>query len=182
MLVSKTARRYAKALLELAREKNAVDRTLEDVIFIKNTIEGSRDLMLFLRSPVIKPDKKVAALEAIFADHISELVHEFITLIARKNRQNLIDEIVSAFVDKYNEYAGIISSDVFVAKELDDKRIAEVKKKLEDVTGKKVNVKIIIQEDLKGGMAVKIADTVIDGTIKHKLEQLEDTFLSSTAE
>ena len=131
MLVSKAARRYATALLGLAKEQDVLERTLEDVLLIKGTIESSRDLLVFLRSPVIKPDKKVAALNAIFADQVSELVHKFIILIARKNRQNMLDEIVSAFVDKYNEHAGIISAEVFVAKELDEKQLAEVKQTLE---------------------------------------------------
>lgn len=182
MLVSKAAQRYATALLELAEEQDVVERTLQDILFIKNTIDASRDLLLFLKSPVIKPDKKVAALEAIFADEVSELVHRYITLIARKNRQNMLDQIVTAFVEKYNEYAGIISAEIFVAKELDDKQLADVKKRLEKITNKTVNVTTNVQEELKGGMAIKIADTVIDGTIKHKLEQLEDVFLSAATE
>ncbi|MEQ8523064.1 ATP synthase F1 subunit delta [Gracilimonas sp.] len=182
MLVSKAARRYATALLELAKEQDAVERTFEDVQFVKNTIEDSRDLQLFLKSPVIKPDKKVNALEALFEGELSELVYRFITLIARKNRQNILDEIAAAFINIYNQYAGIIEAEVFVAKEMDDKQKSQVVKRLEDVTGKKVNISVIVQEDLKGGMAIKIADTVIDGTIKHKLEQLEDVFLNTATE
>ncbi len=182
MLVSKAARRYATALLGLAKEQDAVERTFEDVQILKNTIEGSRELQLFLKSPIIKPDKKVNALEALFEGKVSELVYKFITLIARKNRQNILDEITHAFTDIYNEYAGIIEAEVFVANEMDDKQKAQVIKKLEDVTGKKVNITVKVQEDLKGGMAVKIADTVIDGTIKHKLEQLEDVFLNTATE
>lgn len=182
MLVSKAARRYATALLELAREKDSVERTLEDVLLIKNTLEDSRDLVLFLKSPIIKPDKKVAALNEIFGKQLSDLVHKFVSLIAQKNRQNMLDEIVHAFVDKYNEYAGIISAEIFVAKELDYKELDKVKSSLEKFTNKKVNVSTTVQADLRGGMAVKINDTVIDATVKHKLEQLEDEFLSSATE
>ncbi|MGN8224067.1 ATP synthase F1 subunit delta [Gracilimonas sp. BCB1] len=182
MLVSKAARRYATALLELAKEQDAVERTFEDVQVIKDTIEDSRELQLFLKSPIIKPDKKVNALEALFEGKVSELVYKFITLIARKNRQNILDEITHAFIDIYNEFAGILEAEVFVANKMDDKQKEQVIKKLEDVTGKKVNITVKVQEDLKGGMAVKIADTVIDGTIKHKLEQLEDVFLNTATE
>ncbi|MDR9415083.1 MAG: ATP synthase F1 subunit delta [Gracilimonas sp.] len=182
MLVSKAARRYATALLELAIEQKSVEQTLKDVSFIKNTLEGSRDLVLFLKSPVIKPDKKVAALNAIFGDHLSDLVHQYVSLIARKNRQNMLDEIVTAFIDKYNDHAGIISAEVYVARELSNKELKKVKSTLEKFTNKKVNITTKVQEDLKGGMAVKIEDTVIDATVKHKLEQLEDEFLSSASE
>ena len=182
MLVSKAARRYATALLELAKEQDAVERTFEDVLFIQNTVKESRELQLFLKSPIIKPDKKVNALEALFEGKVSELVYKFITLIARKNRQNILDEITKAFIDIYNVFAGIIEADVFVANEMDDKQRDQVIKRLEDVTGKKVNITVKVQEDLRGGMAIKIADTVIDGTIKHKLEQLEDVFLNTATE
>ncbi|MAO64204.1 MAG: ATP synthase F1 subunit delta [Balneola sp.] len=182
MLVSKAARRYATALLGLAREQDSVERTLEDVLLIKNTLEDSRDLVLFLKSPIIKPDKKVAALDEIFGDQLSELVHKFVSLIAKKNRQNMLDEIVAAFVEKYNEFAGIISAEIFVAKKLDSKELENVKSSLEEFTNKKVNISTTVQEDLKGGIAVKINDTVMDATVKHKLEQLEDVFLSTASE
>ena len=182
MLVSKAARRYATALLELAKEQDVVERTFEDVQFIKNTFEDSRELQLFMKSPVIKPDKKVNALEALFEGEVSELVYRFITLIARKNRQNILGEITTAFINIYNQHAGIIEAEVFVAREMDDEQTSDVISRLEEVTGKKVNITVKVQEDLKGGMAIKIDDTVIDGTIKHKLEQLEDVFLNTAME
>lgn len=182
MLVSKAARRYATALLELSIEQKLVDQTLKDIYFIKNTLDDSRELLLFLKSPIIKPDKKVAALEEIFGDKISDLVHRFITLVTRKNRQNKIDAIVEAFIEKYNEHAGIIIAEVFVAEELNKDQEAKVISQLEKVTGKEIHIKVTVQPELKGGMSVKIADTVTDGTVKHKLEQLEDVFLQNAAE
>ncbi|MEX0721722.1 MAG: ATP synthase F1 subunit delta [Balneolaceae bacterium] len=179
MLVSKAAHRYAIALLELADENKSVDQVLKDILFIKNTIEGSRDLLVFLKSPMVKPEKKVAALEAIFGDKVSDLVHKFITLIAKKGRENILGEITIAFIEKYNEYAGIITVEVRVAKALDENQLAELTQVLEKTTGKQVNIDLKVQPELKGGLAVKIDDTVIDGTIKHKLEQLEDLFLET---
>lgn len=182
MLVSKASGRYAKALLELAEEQDVLEQTLEDVLFIKETIDGSRDLLIALKSPVIKPEKKVAILEEIFADEVSELVHKFITLIARKNRQSMIDEIANSFIEVYNDHVGIIEAKVSVANKLTDEQLEKVKSRLATVTGKKIQIVENVDEDLRGGMAIKIADTVIDGTVKHKLEQLEDVFLSSAME
>ncbi|MEX0609960.1 MAG: ATP synthase F1 subunit delta [Balneolaceae bacterium] len=179
MLVTKAAHRYAIALLELADENKSVDQTLEDVLLIKNTLEGSRDLLLFLKSPTVKPAKKVAVLEAVFSGKISELVYRFVILIASKGREDILDDITLAFIEKYNEYAGIITVEVRVANAIDDSQLNEITKVLEKTTGKKVNVDLKIQPELKGGMAVKIDDTVIDGTVKHKLEQLEQMFLKT---
>ncbi len=182
MLVSKAARRYAIALLELSKEKKIVEKTLSDIQFIDKTIADSRDLELFLKSPIIKPNLKKDTLNEIFKKHISELTLQFVTLIASKERSAILDQIATSFLSEYNKYAGIIEVEVRAAKKLSAKQIKELQKVLEKTTSKKVNLETTTQAELKGGLLVKIEDTVIDGTIKHKLEQLEDKLLDTTIE
>ena len=180
MLVSsKAAHRYALALLELAVENKSVEKTLEDILLIQNTLSESRDLMLFLKSPIVKPEKKAEVLKAIFNGKISELVHRFVILIAKKGREDLLDQITYSFVDQYNKFSGIKEVEVRSARELNDNQISELKQSLEKYTGKKVLLNFQVIPELKGGLAVKIDDTVIDGTVKHKLEQLEEKFMQT---
>lgn len=182
MLVSKAARRYAIALLELSKEKKVVEKTLSDIQFIEKTIADSRDLELFLKSPIIKPTIKKETLGEIFKSHLNDLTMQFVTLIASKERSAILHQIASSFIHEYNKYAGIIEVEVRAAKELSAKQVKELQKVLEKTTSKKVNLASTTQAELKGGMLVKIEDTVIDGTIKHKLEQLEEKLLDSTIE
>lgn len=182
MLVSKAARRYAIALLELSKEKKAVERTLSDILLIEKTISDSRDLELFLRSPIIKPTLKKETLSKIFKSHLSDLTMQFVTLVATKKRSAILNQIASSFIREYNKFAGIIEVEVRAAKELSSVQVKELQKVLEKTTSKKVNLASTTQAELKGGMLVKIDDTVIDGTIKHKLEQLEERLLDSTIE
>ena len=178
---SKAAQRYALALLELAEENGTVEQTLEDILFIQNTLKESRDLQVFLDNPIVKPEKKSNVLEAIFSGKISDSVYRLIILIAKKGRENLLEQITKAFVDQYNMLSGIKEVEVRTARELSDNQVTELKKSLEDHTGKKVVLNIKVNPELKGGLAVKIDDTVIDGTVKHKLEQLEEKFLKFAA-
>jgi len=180
MQISKAARRYATALLQLAIERDEVQGILNDVQFIRNTLQDSRDLTLFLRSPIINRDDKHAVLEKLFREEVQELTYLFLKLMARKDRENLLEQIVEAFVDKYNEYAGIIKIDAYVAQDLSDDQATELKNALEKETQKKVDLKIKKDTSLKGGLAVRIKDTVIDGTVKHKINQLESLFSEST--
>lgn len=182
MLITKAARRYASALLQLAVERDEVKSVLEDIELIKNTIDGSRELILFLRSPIIKYDDKVAVLNELFAERVQEMTRMFIGLLARKNRVHLLDQIVQAFIEQYNKYAGIIKVDVYTARALNESQKKALHKALEEKTNKKVNMHINLNESLKGGLAVRIDDTVIDGTVKHKLEQLEEMFLNTALE
>ncbi|MDR8391124.1 ATP synthase F1 subunit delta [Aliifodinibius sp. S!AR15-10] len=181
-MITKAARRYASALLQIAKEQDNVESILSDVELIQNTIDHSRELEVFLRSPIIKFDDKAGALDELFGDKVEGITRQFIKLLARKSRIGLLYLITQAFIDQYNQYAGIIEIEVFTARELPEDQQRSLHKALEAKTGKKVNMQLSVNESLKGGIAVRIDDTVIDGTIKHKLEQLEESFLSSAAE
>lgn len=182
MFITKAARRYATALIEIAKELDQVEDILEDIKLIDNTIEGSNELAMFISSPIIKYDDKQAALNEIFTSRVSDVTGKFLTLLARKGRANLLHQIAKAFVEKYNEYAGIIKIEVFSAKPLDDAQKRSLQQALEKRTNKKVEMSLSQDASLKGGIAVRIDDTVIDGSIKHKLEELEQKFLSTSIE
>lgn len=182
MPITKAARRYATALIELAKERDEIDEILNDIEYINNTLEGSRDLVLFLKSPVINFDDKTQALEKIFFDELEEPTKLFLKLLSRKDRINLLDQIAKAFIEKYKEHAGIITVDVSVARELNSELQELLHKNLEQKTQKKVDMNITVDEELKGGMAIRIDDTVVDGTVKHKLQELEESLLSTTVE
>jgi F-type H+-transporting ATPase subunit delta len=179
MHVTKAARRYAKALLQLAVERDELDVTLKDMQFVKSTMDDSTELVVMLRSPVVDADDKQAILKALFDEHVQTLTQQFMLLLTRKGRENLLHQITHAFMDQYNEHVGIVSIDVMTAQALDDDQVSAFKSALEKRTGKQVELSLNVDESLKGGAAVRIADTVIDGTVKHKLSQLEELLLES---
>ncbi|HKK46921.1 MAG TPA: ATP synthase F1 subunit delta [Balneolaceae bacterium] len=182
MPITKAARRYATALLELSKERNEVESILEDIKFIDNTLDGSRELVVFLKSPIIKYDDKIKVLDELFSSDIEEATGLFMKLLVKKERVNLLDQITKAFIEKYKQLAGIITVEVYVAHELSDEQRQALHNQLEERTHKKVDMNITQDESLRGGMAVRIDDTVIDGTVKHKLEELEESFLATTLE
>lgn len=179
MLVSKAARRYAKAFLELAIERKSVEESLKDILFIKSTIEASRELVLFLRSPIVKPLDKKEVLVAIFDGKISKDSARFVSLITEKGREGILDDIVSAFIIEYNNYAGIITVGVNSARELEKEQLDKITSILEKMTSKKVILSTKVKTDLIGGISIQIEDTVFDATVKHKLNQLEARFLAT---
>lgn len=179
---TKAARRYATALLEVAKEQNELEEILEDITLVRNTMEDSKELVTFLKSPIIKFDDKTAVLDELFFDDFQEATRLFIRLLARKDRINLLDDVTKAFIAKYKEQAGIIIVNVFVAEELDEKQRESLHRTLEEKTQKKVELNITLDESLQGGMAVRIDDTVIDGTVKHQLAKLEESLLSTAVE
>lgn len=178
-MVIKAARRYANAMLITAIEQKILEKIKDDMLLIKQAISDSSELSLFLKSPIIKKEVKKSALEAIFEGKIEELTSNLITILSNKGRENLLYGITLSFIELYHEHKNIIEVDVNSAFELKKDELASLKNKLEDATGKSVLLNIIINKDLIGGLTVRIADTVIDGSVKHKLNQLKIKFTTA---
>ena len=90
MIPSKAARRYSAALLGFALETNTLPVVLKDIQHIHKTIQHSRELVLFLRNPIIKAEKKREAIKQLFGLKASKEVNAFFDLIAEKTRFFLI--------------------------------------------------------------------------------------------
>jgi F-type H+-transporting ATPase subunit delta len=149
---------------------------------IKNTLDQSAELRLFLKSPIVKKEQKKSALEKIFEKRIGELSANLLKLLSDKSREALLEDITLHFVDLYNEHSGIIEVEVTSATELGDAQLASLIKKLETVTGKKILANRSVDTTLIGGLTVRIDDTVIDGSVKFKLNELKERFTSAAVE
>lgn len=179
---TKAARRYANAFLVTAVEKDMLEKAREDILLIKNTIEASTDLKLFLKNPIIKKEHKKAAIEKIFKDKVDAITFTFLELILKKDREALLEDITKKFIELYNRHKGIIEVGVTSAQKLNQDQLKALQKNIERTTGKKVEVQTNIDEELIGGLKIRIVDTVVDGSVKFKLNQLKDRLTSADVE
>ncbi|SRR6056297_712158 len=180
-MISKAARRYAKALLQSAIEQDILDDVEKDMRFILNTVEDSRKLTVFLKSPIIKKEDKQQVLSKIFDDHISSETKSLLRLLSEKNRENLLEDICKGFIELFNEHKGIIQVAVTTAHELNDSQRKELHDALVSSTGKKVEMEVSVDTEIMGGVIVRIDDTVIDGSVKHKIRKLKNQFAVNSA-
>jgi len=179
MIPTKAARRYSAALLGYALETGSLEAVLTDIQYVDETIKQSRELQLFLRNPIVKPEKKTAVLKELFEKNVSDPMNSMFGLIAEKSRFNLLPGITQAFINAYRIHEGIVVVQVFYAEEPDAQQLDNIRKALEIRTGKTVELVTRHKPELMGGLVVKIDDTVIDGSVKHSLEQLEHLFLKA---
>lgn len=180
-MISKAARRYAKALLQSALEQDILDDVEKDIRFVLNTVEDSRELVVFLKSPIIKKEDKQQALSKIFGEHISDETKSLLRLLSEKNRENLLEDICLGFLDLFNEHKGIIQVEVTTAYELGDSQRDELQKVLVSSTGKKVEMNVTVDPEIIGGVIVRVDDTVTDGSVKHKIRMLKNQFAADAA-
>ncbi len=181
-MISKAAGRYARAILDIAVETDSLEKEKQDMQFINHTIESSRDLKLFLQSPLIKKAVKINVLKEIFEGKVQQSTMNLMILLAEKSREKLLLDITKAFMSLYKKHHGIIDVDVETAFELDQNQKEKLVQVLESATGKKVQMEIQLREELMGGLTVRIDDTIINGSVKYKLSQLKESFTAATVE
>ena len=172
------SRRYASALLSAAEEGNFLDQIVEELQVIKEVLEHSRDLVHALRSPLVKGDKKIHILEEVFRGSVGEKMFLFLKLVARKKRAGLLPEIIDEFQILLDEKRGIINVDVTSAVQLSEEQTDELVTRLAAFTGKKIRARMAVNEQFIGGVAVKIGDTIYDGSISHQLQVLRQTLVA----
>ncbi|ACF45025.1 ATP synthase F1 subunit delta [Pelodictyon phaeoclathratiforme] len=172
------SRRYASALLSAAEEGNFLNQIVDELHVIKEVLEHSRDLVYALRSPLVKGDRKIHILEEIFKDSVGEKMFLFLRLVAHKKRAGLLPEIIDEFQILLDEKRGVINVDITSATALSDEQTAELVTKLAAFTGKEIRPRMAINEQFIGGVAVKIGDTIYDGSISHQLQMLRKSLVS----
>ena len=107
MLDTKVARRYAKSLLDLAKEKGELEGVNNDMKLLAQVCSSNHDLRLLLGRPIISSDKKLSVLKRVFSNKISALSMSFFDVISRKGRESYLEVIAIEFTRLYKEYKGI---------------------------------------------------------------------------
>lgn len=176
MIASKITSRYAKALIDLAKDQNALDSCLNDMELLKNSCVTNHELQLLLKSPIINSDKKWGILELIFKSKVSELSMLFIQILTKKKRESLLPQIAENFIQLYKTQKNIAVAKVTTATPLND----SLRKKIIEFIGAENKMEIELNEDVDesilGGAIIKIGDKQIDGSVKRNLYNLKKTY------
>lgn len=176
MVVTKLARVYAKALIDLAKEQSAVDEIKADMDLISETLRLARDLRVMLSSPIIRGEKKKAIMLEIFKGKISDLSERFLGIVIGHGREATLAEMCAAYEVMFLEHKGIENVTVTTAYKLSETEIAAVIKKAESLSGKKVQLEEKVDESIIGGMILRVKDQRFNGSIAHQLKSLKREF------
>jgi F-type H+-transporting ATPase subunit delta len=174
------AARYAKSLIGLAVERNQLDAVYSDMLFLESVCKTSRQFVNFLKSPVIKADKKEKIIDAITKNRVNDLTAAFNKLLIVKGREAHLPEIVSAFIQQYKDYKGInivkLITAVPVSDEMKNSIAAKIKSGLNmDL----IELNAEVKEELIGGFVLEIGDKLIDASIAYDLNNIKKEFESN---
>lgn len=169
--------RYAQSVVNLAQAQNTLEQIKRDAHLFKESCEHSRELRVFLQSPIIKRAKKAAVLESLFKAKVSKLMCGFIRLVCLKGRADFLYRISIQILHTYNEIKGVQSATLLTAVKVSDKDLVRFEQLvLKHTTQKTVSLTPKIVPELIGGFVLNIGDKQIDESIESKLKRLSVSF------
>ncbi|RJE85586.1 F0F1 ATP synthase subunit delta [Paenibacillus sp. 1011MAR3C5] len=172
------AKRYAKALFELASAAGTVSEVEAQLKLIAEALKQDAEIEKFLSLPSVAPTAKIDVLKAAFGNNASGIVLDTLKVIITRGRQAIIVEVYEAFTKIAGEALGQAHATVYSAQKLTDEELLGVAAQFGSITGKKIIAQQIVEPALLGGIQVRIGDRLYDGSLSGKLDRLQKTLNS----
>jgi len=167
---------YASAMLTVAQAEGVVERVEDELFKVARTVEGSDPLRSTLTDPAIPVERRAGVVDELLGKRAHPLTTAITSFVVGAGRAHDLPAIVDAFVARAAEARAEAVAEVRTAYPLDADQQARLADALGRATGKRVTVKVIIDPTVLGGIVARVGDTVIDGSVRSRLEQLRETF------
>lgn len=175
MKASPIGRRYGRALLELAAEKNVIPKIRKDLEGLVETWNGSEELQSIFENPAISAEARRNIVDAIAKRMmLSTETINTLKLLADRRRFRFLPEIAEAYIELAEAREGRVVAEVTSAAPLAGAFKMQLQKELEAAIGKKVVVVEKQDPELIGGVVTRVGDKVFDGSVRHRLRQIEE--------
>ena len=165
---------YARALFEVAKEHDVLDRVHDELGQFADALAESHDLQVFLFSPYFTSEEKKEGVAKIVTDADERLVN-FLQLLAERHRMPVLPRIRRDLDARWAEENKLLPVTVTSAVELDEELVREIGARIEDQTGRRVELSADVDPDVLGGLIVRVGNMVLDGTVRNRLERLRKT-------
>jgi F-type H+-transporting ATPase subunit delta len=178
-MIRTIAKRYAKALVELSEEKKIVDKTKADLASFMSAVEALPAMQKLFSSPVFTPEHKKAVITELSGKiGMQPTTQRFIEHLAETGRIRYVKEVYEAFLEILADRLNRASVRLTTAAAVNPADLTDIKKKLEVLTGKQVDIEAKVDAGLIGGARAQIGSVIYDGTIKNQLNKMRNQLMS----
>ena len=164
---------YANALADIALAQGTAAPVTEQLGDFTAAYASSAELRNFLSSPAVSKAEKRGVAEKISSRlGASRIVRNFLFIVIDHRRTQLLPEIFRSFQDVIRGRQGVAKAEIFSPAALNDAQKKDVTAVLEKLTGKKIETKFLLDANLLGGVLVRVGDTIYDGSLRNRLNDL----------
>ncbi|MFA5566346.1 MAG: ATP synthase F1 subunit delta [Acidimicrobiia bacterium] len=167
---------YAEALFAVTRAEGDHERVEDELFRFARALEGSPELREGLGDPEIPTVKRQQIVEDLLGSSAASTTVGIVSLLVATDRMSDFSQIIDAFVNRVARHSGAKVANVRSAVELSADQRERLTAALEQQVGHKVALKVIVDPTVLGGVVTEIGDTVIDGSVRRRLNQLREVF------
>jgi F-type H+-transporting ATPase subunit delta len=169
--VEDLAQVYARALFQVAKERDQVDVVREQIGEFADAVEADRNLATFFFSPYFSTEEKKDGLHK-GVEGAEESVMNFLELLLEKHRMPVIYRIRREYDALWREENKLLPVQVTSAVELDEGTVRSIGDRISEQTGQKVDLTSKVDPDIVGGIVLRVGNSILDASIRNRLEQL----------
>ena len=175
-----SADRYSLALYELASEDNVLSQVEVQSLSILNLISSSRDFSNLIKDPTNNQDNLLKVINRISNDNKFEnLLKNFLSFLITKRRFFYVEQILKSFIEICSQKRGELKAELKSAKELSSDEISKITDELTKNFSSKIKLNYKHDESLIGGLVVQVGSTMVDTSIKNKLQSIENRMIEA---
>jgi F-type H+-transporting ATPase subunit delta len=162
---------YARSLFEVAQEQNKLDKVREQLGEFADALDGNRELQVFFFSPYFSTQEKKDGLKKAVSgtEHIFD---NFLELLIEKHRMPAVFRVRRELDRMWERENRLLPVEVTSAIELDKRTVKQIGDRIGEQTGQKVELSAKVEPDILGGIVVRVGNSIIDASIRARLEQL----------
>ena len=175
-----SAERYSLALYELASENNVLAQIEDQSLSILNLISSSKDFSNLIKDPTNNKDDLLNVISSISDNNKFEsLLKSFLSFLVTKRRFFYVEQILKSFIETCSQKRGELKAELKSAKELSSDEISKITDELTKNFSSKIKLNYKHDESLIGGLVVQVGSTMVDTSIKNKLQQIENRMIEA---
>ena len=164
---------YARGLFEIARAEGTLDEVEDELFRFARSFEGSDALRTALSDEQIPPAKRQAIIEDLLGGKATSTTTQLISMVVGSGRTRDLPAIVDLLVARASSAKHQEVAEVRTAVALTADQQTRLAAALANATGKQVNLKVVVDPSVLGGLVATVGDTVIDGSVRTRIDQLK---------
>ena len=175
-----STKRYSLALYELSNEANSLSEIEKQSLAILNLVQTSKDFNNLIKDPTENQENLILVIKKISETFkVNDLLKNFMTFLIKKRRFFYLEKILKSFIEICSEKRGEIKAEIKSAKELSSDEIKIITEDLSKNFSSKMKLNYKHDKSLIGGLIIKIGSTMVDTSIKNKLQQIENRMIEA---
>ena len=175
-----SAERYSLALFELSEENNLLSPIEDQALSMLNLINQSDDFCNLIKDPTISQEDLLKVINKIVENNrFDTLFKNFLNFLIEKRRFFFIERILKSFIETCSKKRGELKAELKSAKNLSSDEIKKISELLTKNFSSKIRLNYVHDESLIGGLVVQVGSTMVDTSIKNKLQQIENRMIEA---